>query len=641
MNNHYQKFYRALSLLNSLFVPVCILSIIDTPNLFFLFKPGFVLSFLIKGVLKVYCISAIGGSVLGIISGEDYVLRLRQFHQNAKNLWPGFLVGMGGILLVDFILFAAFPSSAHSWRPFYFDLMGVLSAYILSQWAIKRKYLKPLGIHRRGWKFSLALLMGLVSACLLELIVVRVTDFIHLGHLQPRSVSIFILNYIHVFEFILCSLYIMDDYPQINENFKRSNEVFLINPMFSGISQGIGFWAVRGYPPFFVVLRALTPKTYAFREFDQVIWHDRYYKTNALVCITCFTSNCYEAYKIAKEFKKRGSKVVMGGPHTTFFPNEALAFCDSVVIGQAEGIWKDVICDYEQGTLKSQYKGPATDEDHAQVHEELLNSPADVSKEFLETSRGCKFKCHFCTIPANSDGKLRFQSIDNFVDLIKKIKPHESNVTFIDNNIYSDPGYAKELFTALKPLKIKWSSECSIDIGKNEGTVALARESGCNLLGIGYEVSGVSLEKKQGGKFAMAQKYLEYSRNIKRAGIKIKGQFIYGFDSDNLVTLFNLWRFVFSLRPMVTALSVLTPLPGAGVYRDMLNQNRIISLNWRSYTCHKLVVRHPNLNPKVMTFFYPFLQVFFFLTASSIGLCITAACFFNLACLIIIHFLKP
>jgi len=315
-------------------------------------------------------------------------------------------------------------------------------------------------------------------------------------------------------------------------------------------------------------------------------------------------------------------------------------FCDSVVIGQAEGVWSQVIRDYENGELKAQYKGAASDADFAQVQEELLNSPAFISKEFLETSRGCKFRCHFCTIPANSDGKIRFQSINNFVEIIKKIKPHYHEVTFIDNNIYSDPGYAKELFIALKPLKIRWRSECSIDIGKNLELLKLARQSGCELLGIGFEISGSSLEKKQGGKFAMSQKFLEYTKNIKKAGIKIKGQFIFGFDSDNLKTLFALWRFVFSIRPRVTALSVLTPLPGAGVYRDMLNGNRIISLNWRSYTCHKLVVSHPYLNPKWMTFFYPLLQVFFFLTTSSLGLVIFGACFINIVSFFVVFLIK-
>ena len=638
MPNQRQHFYRSLALLNSLFIPVFILSLIEIGHSSYLSKFGFIV--LIAGALKIYCMAGISGSILEIISGEELVFRVRRAHQNAVKLAPLFLTVFVIIFIVDLLLFALFHSSSYIWRPFYFDVTAALAAYVLAQWTISKKYIKPLGIHSRPRKINVGFLLVIIAACLLEVILVRVLDFIHTGAVEWQNVLIFMVNYIHVFEFIFCSLYIFDYYPEINEKFTSSREVFLINPMFSGIFQGVGFWAARAYPPFFVVLKALSPKGYKFREFDQVIWHDRYYRGNVLVCITCFTSNCYEAYKIAKEFKKRGSKVVLGGPHVTFFPSEALVFCDSVVIGQAEGIWSQVIRDYENGELKEQYKGAASDADFAQVHEELLNSPAFISKEFLETSRGCKFRCHFCTIPANSDGKVRFQSINNFVEIIKKIKPHYHEVTFIDNNIYSDPGYAKELFIALKPLKIRWRSECSIDIGKNLELLKLARQSGCQLLGIGFEISGSSLEKKQGGKFAMSQKFLEYTKNIKKAGIKIKGQFIFGFDSDNLKTLFALWRFVLSIRPLVTALSVLTPLPGAGVYRDMLNGNRIISLNWRSYTCHKLVVNHPHLNPKWMTFFYPLLQVIFFLTTSSLGLFIFGACFINIVVFFVIGLVK-
>ena len=197
--------------------------------------------------------------------------------------------------------------------------------------------------------------------------------------------------------------------------------------------------------------------------------------------------------------------------------------------------------------------------------------------------------------------------------LIKKIKPHYRDITFIDNNIYSDPAYARELFIALKPLKIKWQSQCTIDIAKNQETLKLARESGCTGLLVGYEISGGSLEKNQGGKFAMAQKYIEYTKIIKKAGIKIKGRFIFGFDSDNLKTLFQLWKFCFSIMPLFTGVSILTPLPGSGVYRDMLAQDRIINLNWRSYACHQVGYSSSAYGPYAGFFLFSFDTTFLFL----------------------------
>ena len=613
MNNQNQRFFRTLSILNSLLIPVFFLSLIEKLNLLFLLKFSFVFVFLIVGLLKVYCLSGIGGCILEIISAEELVLRMRAIHQNAKNLWQGFLIVFVVMFLVDFIWFAIFPS-LRALRPFYFSLFGTFSAFVLARWTLNKKYTGPLGIPQRSFKFEFSFLMVMSLLCILEFILIRGVDFIHVGGFYWQDISVFMVNYVQVFGFIFCSLYIFDHYPEIKEKFSKEKEIFFINPMGIGIVHSLGFMFLRLYPPFFLVLKALSPKTYKFREFNQMIWHERYYRSKALVCITCFTMNCFEAYKMAKEFRKRGSKVVMGGPHVTFLPDEALAFCDSVVIGPAEGVWEQVIRDYENGTLKEKYMAPALEADFARVYEELLNSPSYIAKDFLETMRGCKFQCHFCTIPSLSGGKVHLQPIHSFVELIKKIKPRYPQVTFVDNNIYSDPGYAKELFIALKPLKIKWKSFCSIDIAKNQETLKLAKESGCVGLAFGYEISGESLEKNQGGKFGMTRKYIEYTKAIKKAGIKVQGSFIFGFDSDELKTLLDLWKFSFSMRPNLTSITLLTPLPGSGVYADMLAQDRIINLNWRNYNFRKFVIRHPHINPALVSFFFPLIQVFFLIT---------------------------
>ena len=629
MDTQRQNFYRAISTLNSLLVAVFILFSIDILNSVLLLRFNFFLILLIIGPLKIYCMAGISGCILETISREKLVFQFRRIHQNAKDFWPGFLIVFVIIFLIDIILAIPLPS-LRIWRPVYFSLLGGVTAYVLALWTINRKYISPLGLPRRSIKVNLSFLIVIVFACLLELILVKVLNFIHIGGIYWRNILAFMLNNIHVFEFIFCSLYILGDYHEINEKFSLLKEIFLINPILGANVRGLALSRISPYPPFFVVLKALSPKTYKFREFNRVIWHERYYKNNALVCITCFTSNSYEAYKIAKEFRKRGSKVVMGGPHVTFLPNEALAFCDSVVIGQAESVWDQVIRDYENGTLKLKYNQPATEADYDKVHVELLNSPPSIVKDFLETMRGCKFRCHFCTIPDLNVGQVHIQSINSFVELIKKIVFLKSHVAFLDSNIYNDPGYAKELFVALKPLKIKWLGSCSIDIGKNKETLKLARESGCSQLEIGYEISTGSLEKNQGGKFAMAQKYIEYSKNIKQAGIKIRGQFIFGFDSDNLMALFALWKSCFLIMPQFTSVSLLTPLPGSGLYQQMLAQDRLINLNWRSFTCCQLTVRHPYLNPTLMFFFFPCMQIFFSITTSTIGLLILAVVLLNL-----------
>lgn len=615
---------KSFSIVNSLLIFVFILFLAEKLNLSFFFQFGFIFVFLITGALKIYCLSGLGGCLLEILSGEEPVIRVRRIHQNALQLWPGFLIVFVLVRLVDFLLFVLFPS-LRVWRDIFFPMLETTAIFALAQWTINRKYQDPCfrrNDNQREIQIGkwLGLLTVMISVYFLELTFAKVGS-LHLAIFNLQSLASFMLNYTYVFGFIFCSMFLLNRRPEIKTHFDQQKEIFLISPMGAEIVRSLASWFFPGNPPVFMVLKALSPQTYKFREFNRIIWHDRYYKSNVLVCITCYTSNCYEAYKIAKEFKKRGSTVVMGGPHVTYLPDEALAFCDSVVVGAAEGVWKDVICDHENGGLQAKYQGVATDADHAKVHEALLASAPSITKDYLETIRGCKFRCHFCTIPDLSGRQLRMAPINDVVQLLKKIRPRYRHIVFIDNNIYADPSHAKELFAALKPLKIKWHSACSIDIAANPETLKQARESGCDVLFFGYEIFNGSAEENQGGKFAMTKKYIEYTRLVKKTGIAIKAGFIFGFDSDNLKTLFSLWKFCFSLMPRYTSLSVLTPLPGSGVYRDMLAQNRIISLNWRSYTgTSKLVVSHPQLNTTLLSFFFPWIQMFFLMTTSSFGL---------------------
>ncbi|MBI3617011.1 MAG: cobalamin B12-binding domain-containing protein [Candidatus Omnitrophica bacterium] len=377
---------------------------------------------------------------------------------------------------------------------------------------------------------------------------------------------------------------------------------------------------MRNYPPLFTVLKALTPKTYNFVEFNRCFWQRRYWRADKLVAISCYTSNCYEAYKIAKEFKKRGSKVVMGGPHVTFLPDEALVYCDSVVIGEAEGVWEDVIKDYENNSLKPVYSGVAKEDFYTKTHAELMNSPPEIIRDFLELTRGCKYQCHFCTIPLLSGGKVRKTPIPELVELFKRVRTKHKYIALLDNNIYNDPAYSKQLFEALKPLGIKWQSFCTIDIAKNKEAVRLAKESGCSMLCFGYEIFGGSLEDQNRGKLAMVDRYLEYSRIIQKAGIKIRGNFIYGWDSDNIKSLFKIWKFAFRLRPFLTVIAFLTPLPGSQLYYTMLKEDRLTNLNWRQYDCLDLVFDHKSIShtflPKI---FLRAIPLFLVITTSQTG----------------------
>ncbi len=571
--------------------------------------------------LKIILYSGIYGVLVELASGQEFLIDFKQFRQNIRAFWKIYSL----LLVVPFFIhfpltllsnyFKALPVTV------VFTHFNIIALYILANYIIEKKYVKQLGLPRRKIPLSIFNIVVILALYFIDLGVFYLPQFVMTEKYYLPNFLGFLSEIIHYFQFLYFSVLILNSYPEIQKHFTPQRELFLINPWCAGMLRSLGYALFsRGYPPAFVVLKAMTPKNYKVREFNQVIWRNRYYRGHPLVAITSYTMSSFEAYKIAKGYKQRGATVVMGGPHVTYLPKEALEYCDSVVVGEAEGVWKDVIKDYENHTLKKEYTGSGTKEYHDQVYQELLNSSPDVIKDFLETTRGCKFKCHFCTIPGLSGGNVRNKPVFQLVELIRKVKKKYNQVTFIDNNIYNDPAYARELFKALKPLNIKWRTACTIDIAKNEETLKLAKESGCVGLLVGYEISGNSPDSQNlRGKFSMAEQYRRYTQTIQQLGIAIRANFIFGFESDRLKDIWRLWRYCLSLGANSAGLGILTPLPGSQLYHDMLIENRLTNLNWCRYSMFQLVFKHKYLNDAVVSKVFPVVSVFYLLTTSKTG----------------------
>lgn len=615
---------KSILLLNAAGLPVLVLFFLDTIIFFLARELNFAqglwgrLVILIFSVGQLLLYSGFCGVMVELASDEEPVMTWPRFTQNVRDFAGLCFWCLAGLMLGHFLSFILLQQQA---LPFdlYLIVVTPLVLLFLAHRIIQRKYVRPMALPSRRLKLTLVEIAGLVGVYLLHLLFFLGPDIFAQGVVNAARIGMFLVEYSRWLMFLLFVHLIIRNYPEIPKQFAREKELYLINLPGGGIVEHFASLLLRFYPPIFVILHALTPSRYRIKEFNRIICRDRYYAPGKLVAITCYTFNCADAYRIAKEFKKRGSRVVMGGPHVTYLADEALDYCDSVVIGDAEGVWPQIIADYEQGTLKPKYYGSVDEQSYDLVHQYLLKSPPAVIKDYLETTRGCKFKCEFCTIPGLSGGNVWKKPIDGIVELIKKIKHRYKVITFIDNNIYSDPAYAKELFAALKPLKIRWATCCTIDIAKNEETLQLAKESGCWAFLFGYEIFGDSVEKQQGGKFGMAERYAPFTKKIKEMGIRIKAHFIFGHDSDNWGHFWKLWKFCFSIKPTFSVVSLLTPLPGSKLYFDMLNSNRIVNLNWRNYSCHSMVVNHKHLNPALVNLLYPFFYAMTFFTTSSMG----------------------
>jgi radical SAM superfamily enzyme YgiQ (UPF0313 family) len=206
-----------------------------------------------------------------------------------------------------------------------------------------------------------------------------------------------------------------------------------------------------------------------------------------LVGISCMTANAPRAYELCREFRQRGKTVVLGGVHPTILPGEALQHADSVVVGEAEGVWEALLSDFLNHRLQRQYHNPSPDlSKYVPKNFKKIISKRLFNLIPVMTSRGCPYNCDFCCVTNLFGKKIRHIPVENVVRDIRE--SGSKNFMFLDDNIIGHPKYAKELFRAIKPLKINWVGQASISLLVNDDELMqLAAESGCKALFLGIE----------------------------------------------------------------------------------------------------------------------------------------------------------
>ncbi len=346
-----------------------------------------------------------------------------------------------------------------------------------------------------------------------------------------------------------------------------------------------------------IILQGLTPKEHQVVAVDEEAEGIDLEHDCDLVGISFMTSNASRAYWLAREFKKRGKTVVLGGVHPTLLPDEALPYGDSVVIGEAEGVWAELLEDYKNGRLKKIYHNPRPDlstyvpKDFGKIKPRRLFAMVP-----LMTSRGCPYHCDFCCVTDLFGKEIRHVPVANIVRDIKE--SGRKNFMFLDDNIIGQPSYAKELFAALKPLKISWVGQSSISLlVKDDELLKLAAESGCIGLFVGLEsvkeVQMNSLRKS----FSSLQGLESALKKMRKAGIFVHASMIFGFDEDTKEVFDDTVRFLIKNKVHTVSFNVLTPYPGTRTLQKMKEEGRLLTDDWKYYDHSTVVFQPKNMSP--------------------------------------------
>jgi len=377
------------------------------------------------------------------------------------------------------------------------------------------------------------------------------------------------------------------------------------NPLVCSVNNKESRWnRYRVWKPLgLMVLAGLTPPEWDISIIDENLGVPDYSAMEPpdLVGITAFTAQAPRAYEVAAQFRQS----VMGGIHASMCLDEAAARVDSVVTGEAEGIWRQVLSDAARGTLQRLYEGGHADMNNVPPprHDILPDAYAFGS---IQTTRGCPLSCNFCSVTAFNGAKYRQRPIEDVVREFGLIR--EKLVLVVDDNLIGTRSEhisrAKELFSALAAanLRKKWVCQVTINFADDEELMELAVKSGCRGVFIGFESTTKEGLLEVGKKFNLmkGRDFRESVRRIQRHNILVIGSFIMGLDSDEPGIGENIAKTADRYGLDSINVGYLTPLPGTRLWQRMADEKRIARNaypdDWKYYTLNLPVARYKNFS---------------------------------------------
>ncbi len=333
-------------------------------------------------------------------------------------------------------------------------------------------------------------------------------------------------------------------------------------------------------PLAFAILTALTPPGVELALYDERVEPIPLDSPTDLVAMTVETYTARRAYQLAAQFRRRGVPVVMGGYHPTFLPDETLRFADAVVIGDAEQVWPQLVADAQAGRLQPVYRSTAYPPlAGLSPDRRLFKGKRYAPAGLVQTGRGCRFACEFCSIHAFYGDSLRQRPLAEVVAEIERL--HRKHIFLVDDNLFVNEAQARALFQALIPLNIRWSCQVSIDIAHNEELLALMAKSGCTTALIGFESLNPDNLAQMKKKWNL--KYGDYATAVQKfhdRGIMIYGTFVFGYDQDTVDSFEISLEFALRSKFYLANFNPLTPTPGAQLYDRLQAEGRLIFERW-------------------------------------------------------------
>jgi len=375
----------------------------------------------------------------------------------------------------------------------------------------------------------------------------------------------------------------------------RRKKLVLVNPTLSN--------PFPGFPPLGLgYVAALTP-----RHWDVEIVDENFevasFRPCDLVGLTGFTAMATRAYQVARIFRQRGVPVVMGGIHASMMTDEALQHVDSVVVGEAESVWPEVIADVEAGRLRSRYAGSFVDLRGLVIPRRDLFHRGYIC-DSIQTARGCPNDCEFCSVSQFNGFTYRQRPVEEVLDELATLK--RRYLFFVDDNIVGSGSQREQWAIALargmvqRKLRFAWYSQAALNVADNVEVLRAFHRSGCRLLFLGMEAEDPDVLRSMKKKINLQRDYRQVIRTIHDNHIGIHGSFILGTDDDTIEMLQRRFEFMRSSHVDVVQFCTFTPYPGTRVFDRLRSEGRLLHTDfpadWERYDLTELLFKPHRLD---------------------------------------------